>query len=342
MPALHRRPWLALTALLLTGTAAVSLSKRALASTSARWAQALRRAAALREEAVRQGDQPYGAVVADAEGRVLVEARSQVVSARDPNAHAERVALKAAQQSLGREDLGGWVLVGSSQACSACQAAAARAGVSQLVWPGGESRPALIEAAARGDVAAMSRAVEEMGAPLNTRDLRGQSALLACVRQGHDEAARWLIRRGADINVQDDIQDSPFLLAGALGRTAMLGEMLLPPTGSPERPNTRLLNRYGGTALIPACHHGHVEAVKLLLRSSRIDVNHVNRLGWTALLEAVILGNGAAAYQEIVKLLLAHRANPNLPDASGVTPLAHARSRGQSEVASLIAAAGGR
>jgi ankyrin repeat protein len=47
--------------------------------------------------------------------------------------------------------------------------------------------------------------------------------------------------------------------------------------------------------------------VRLLLGTA-IDVNHVNNLGWTALLEAVILGDGGPAHTEIVRLLLAAAA----------------------------------
>jgi ankyrin repeat protein len=103
----------------------------------------------------------------------------------------------------------------------------------------------------------------------------------------------------------------------------------------------RSTNRYGGTALIPACHYGHVETVRYLL-STPIAVDHVNRLGWTALLEAVILGDGGAAHAEIVRLLLAARADPNKPDAQGVRPLQHAMQSGQVEVARLLREAGGR
>jgi len=67
-------------------------------------------------------------------------------------------------------------------------------------------------------------------------------------------------------------------------------------------------NRCGGTALIPAAHHGHVETVRELLKT-RIDVDRVNRLGLTALLEAIILGDGGAAHTEIVRLLVAHGAS---------------------------------
>ncbi|HQT55511.1 MAG TPA: ankyrin repeat domain-containing protein, partial [Phenylobacterium sp.] len=86
---------------------------------------------------------------------------------------------------------------------------------------------------------------------------------------------------------------------------------------------------------------GHVETVRELLTTA-IDVNHVNRLGWTALLEVVILGDGGASYIEITRLLLAHGADVNLPDNQGVTPLGHARQRGQREIASILEAAGAR
>jgi hypothetical protein len=84
-----------------------------------------------------------------------------------------------------------------------------------------------------------------------------------------------------------------------------------------------------------------VETVRELLKTA-IDIDHVNRLGWTALLEAVILGDGGPAHTEIVRLLIAHRANVNLADRDGVTSLAHARQRGQREIVRLLQAAGAR
>ena len=296
---------------------------------------------AMRDAAVRSGDQGYGAVVADAQGHIVAAAPSRVVALGDPDAHAERQALLAAHQVLQREDLAGLVLVGSSRACTLCQRAAARAGVARLVWPEGEAEPVVIDAVERGDALALARGLDD-GAPIDTRDLRRRTPLLVAVQRGHAGAAQLLIRRGADINAQDEIDDSPFLLAGALGRTAMLAEMLGPPTGSPTRPDYRRLNRYGGTALIPACHYGHVDTVRLLLQSSRIDIDHANRLGWTALLEAVILGDGGPAHTEIVRLLLAHGASLLRADAQGVTPLAHAQTRGQRTIVEILRQAGAR
>ena len=72
-----------------------------------------------------------------------------------------------------------------------------------------------------------------------------------------------------------------------------------------------------------------------------MDVDHVNNLGWTGLLEAIILADGDAAHQEIVQLLLENWcADPELADRDGVTPLAHARAKGQADIAALLEAAG--
>ena len=101
------------------------------------------------------------------------------------------------------------------------------------------------------------------------------------------------------------------------------------------------INRYGGTALIPAAHHGHVEAVKLLL-ATKIDRDVVNNLGWTALLEAVILGDGGPAHTEIVRLLVEAGANVNIADRDGVTPLAHAQRRNYSAMVRILGAARAR
>jgi ankyrin repeat protein len=72
-----------------------------------------------------------------------------------------------------------------------------------------------------------------------------------------------------------------------------------------------------------------------------IDVNHVNDPGWTALLEAIVYGDGSAPYQEIVGILLDAGADPRIADAQGITALQHARDRGQAEIAARLTAAGG-
>ncbi len=192
----------------------------------------------------------------------------------------------------------------------------------------------MLEAAASGNVEALKRLVEA-GASLESPNAAGETPLLLAVKNNHLPAAIFLIDAGSSINAQAVNNDSPWLLAGALGRTEMLRHMI------PKGPDFSLRNRFGGNALIPACERAHVETVKLLL-TTKIDVNHVNNLGWTCLLEIVILGDGGARHVEVAKLVLAAGADPNIADKDGVTPLAHARRKRQAEVARLVEAAGGR
>jgi ankyrin repeat protein len=67
-----------------------------------------------------------------------------------------------------------------------------------------------------------------------------------------------------------------------------------------------------------------------------IEINRVNNLGWTALLEAVILGDGSRRYQQIVSSLLDSGADPKIADRQGVTALQHAEQRGQRAVARIL------
>jgi ankyrin repeat protein len=193
--------------------------------------------------------------------------------------------------------------------------------------------PALIDAAAAGRADEVARLVAA-GAPLEAQDSQGRSALLLAVAGNHVATAKALLDAGASPNTQAANRDTPWLLAGALGHAEIIAVML------PRKPDLTIRNRYGGNALIPACERGHVEAVKLLLTSG-IDLDHVNDLGWTCLLEIVILGDGGIRHQQVAKLVLDAGANPSLADKDGVSPLAHARQRGQRAVAALIEQAGG-
>ncbi len=83
-------------------------------------------AEAMRRLALSWGDQPYGAVVVQ-RGRIVGEGPSRVVQRKDPNAHAEREAIRDARERFGAEALRGAVLYSTSRPCPACEAAAAEA-----------------------------------------------------------------------------------------------------------------------------------------------------------------------------------------------------------------------
>ena len=90
-------------------------------------------AAAMRRLAESWGDQAYGAVlVLDQE--LIGEGPSRVVLRRDASAHAEREAIRDAQRRLKRQRLDGSVLYSTSRPCAMCEAAAAAAGVSRMVF----------------------------------------------------------------------------------------------------------------------------------------------------------------------------------------------------------------
>lgn len=187
----------------------------------------------------------------------------------------------------------------------------------------------LLSAAGDGSVVAAEAALAD-GADLEARDDRDRTALLLAVTGDHVDVARLLVARGADVNAVDDQRDTPFLVTGVTGSVEMLDALL------PGRPDTALTNRYGGVSVIPASERGHAEYVEAVLERTDIDVNHVNDLGWTALLEAVILGDGGRRHQEVVRILLANGADPAIADRDGVTALQHARDRGFTELVALL------
>lgn len=94
---------------------------------------AMRRAEALRDEALRSGDQAFGAVVLRGE-LIVGAAPSRVVTAGDPTAHAEMEAIRDAARRLRTRDLSDCVLVSTSRPCRMCEAAAGWAGISRMVY----------------------------------------------------------------------------------------------------------------------------------------------------------------------------------------------------------------
>ncbi len=193
----------------------------------------------------------------------------------------------------------------------------------------------LISAAERGDTAAALRLIAA-GADINAQDARGRTPVMAATHANRVETVGALIAAGADINIRDDLKDNPFLYAGAEGLLDIL--RLTIAAGA----DTRITNRFGGTALIPAAERGHVVIVEELLTRSDVDVNHINNLGWTALLEAVVLSDGGPRHQQIVQLLIDHDADITIADKDGVTPLQHARRRGFAEIGRILAQAEAR
>ena len=100
------------------------------------------------------------------------------------------------------------------------------------------------------------------------------------------DATRTLLRLGADPNALESQQYDIVTIAAVADDVPMLRIAL----DGGCRPNN-ITSPYQGTALIAAAHLGHVEVVRTLIAAGA-PLDHVNNLGWTALIESIVLGDG--------------------------------------------------
>ena len=190
-------------------------------------------------------------------------------------------------------------------------------------------------AAASGSVVEIDRLVQS-GAAINARDGNGRTPMMvAAFRQDH-AAVKALIEAGANVNALDNQSYDVVTIAAVLNdldtlRAALAG-------GGNARAIT---SPYSGTALIAAAHLGHAEVCDMLIKA-RAPLDHVNNLGWTALIEAIVLGDGGARHQATVEVLIKGGANLNLADGNGRSPLALARQKGYAPIAQMLEQAGAK
>jgi uncharacterized protein len=199
-----------------------------------------------------------------------------------------------------------------------------------------ELDPALIRAAERGDSTRVDQLLER-GADVRARDGDGRTALTAAAYGNRVDVARALVRAGADVNAKDDTMQSPYLIATSeVGDDPRLLELILENGAEVDDKDS-----YNGTGLIRAAERGHPRIVRRLLQAG-IDRDHVNRLGWTALHEAIVLGDGGSQHVATVRALVDGGVDVNVPDGSGVRPLRHAEERGYRAIADALREAGAR
>lgn len=171
---------------------------------------------------------------------------------------------------------------------------------------------------------------------LEQRNAKGETPLMYAVYLKRNAIATVLIEAGANVNAQDKVLNSPFLYAGAEGNLEIVQLSLK------HGADFTVFNRYNGSALIPAAEKGHLEVVKLLVNYPGYPINHVNRLGWTALMEAIVLSDGGTLHTDIVDELIKGGVNVNIPDSDGITPLQHAQKRNYQSIVKLLKAAGAK
>lgn len=207
----------------------------------------------------------------------------------------------------------------------------------QVLPTAGEERAytGLFAAAAKGDAQSITRAIAA-GGSVGARDGYKRTALHVAAYRSNIPAMRALAAAGADPNALENDRYDIVTIASVANHLPTLKAAL--DIGCKA---TNITSRYDGTALIAAAHLGHAEVVRELIRAGAPQ-NHVNNLGWTAVIEAIVLGDGGANHQATLKHLIDAGANLNLADRNGISPLALARGRGYTPMVKMLEAAGAR
>jgi len=187
----------------------------------------------------------------------------------------------------------------------------------------------LHKAAAEGDLDEIRTLL--LGTPdPNLRDRAGRTPLHIAAFQSRYDAVRALVTSGGDINALENDRYDVITIAAVKDDVRMV-KLAIELGGNPGA----ITSRYDGTALIAAAHLGHEAVVQALIEAGA-PLDHVNNLGWTALIEAVVLGDGGKRHVATAKALVAAGANKAIADRNGLTPLQHAhRRRYQAMVAVL-------
>jgi ankyrin repeat protein len=191
-------------------------------------------------------------------------------------------------------------------------------------------------AAQRGDVAAIERLAAASPAAREARDAHGRTPLHVATFARQRGALKALLEAGADTGALDGDRYDAVTIAAVADDDETL--RLLLAHGASARLVT---SRYDGTALIAAAHLGHDGVVRQLIAAGA-PLDHVNNLHWTALIEAIVLGDGGVRHQATVRALLDAGASTRLADRGGRTPLQLARARGHEAIAGMLQRAGDR
>ena len=180
-----------------------------------------------------------------------------------------------------------------------------------------------------GDMTQLKALISE-GASLEEADKSGRTALHIAAYESHEEVVVELAKAGANMNALEHQAYDIVTIAAVANDFEMLDTALNQGASAGN-----VTSPYDGTALIAAAHLGHHQVVKRLIDAGA-PLNHVNNLRWTALIEAVVLGDGGPDHIQTVKHLVKAGADKNITDRDGQTPLNLARSYGFEKILAFL------
>ena len=205
-------------------------------------------------------------------------------------------------------------------------------------------RPTATEAAAyqglhaaahRVDLAAIQRLAGKKVA-LAARDSAERTPLHVATIARQHQAVQALLQSGADHAAFEQGRYDAVTIAAVADDEETLRVLV---TGGASAKLTT--SRHDGTALIAAAHLGHDGVVRQLINAGA-PLDHVNKLYWPAVIEAIVLRDGGLRHQATLKALLDAGASTQLADRSGATPLQLARARGYTAMVQMLQAASAR
>ena len=184
-------------------------------------------------------------------------------------------------------------------------------------------------AAHEGDVDEIKRLIAA-GTNLNTRDRSLRTPAHIAAFASHDDVLIALAEGGADMNALENGVYDVLAIASVADDPEMVS-LALELGNAPDL----VTSVYDGTALIAAAHLGHHEVVARLVAGGA-PLDHINNLVWTALIEAVVLGDGRPDHIKTVQILVDAGANKSIGDRDGITALDHAILRGYEEMVEIL------
>jgi ankyrin repeat protein len=225
----------------------------------------------------------------------------------------------------------------------------------------------LHQAAARG-FTSVAELLLARGAEVNARNMSGSTPLASAASGGMKNAVQLLLVNKADINAQNDKGETA-LFAAVSAKRGEVVQLLLAGKANPNLAFNEKSENPGWTPLVAAINQDNAPVARLLLENGANPNVLFYRNGWTALMQAAqkgsvelveaLLAAGAdvnakenadsrstalyhVAYQNptnaaaIVELLLRNKADVNLADVNGVTPLIRAVGRRNLDVVRLL------
>jgi ankyrin repeat protein len=195
---------------------------------------------------------------------------------------------------------------------------------------------ALLWAAKRGDLA-LTTALLPYRPDLEAVDRRGRTALLLAAEGGYAELVTLLLNQGASLGATDAQGHTLLHMAAASGQIELVWQILA------FESRVDYVDSYGDTPLTLAVTNRHYEAARLLIEQGA-EINRRGNEGRTPLLQVVMDCAGKEESdpyaEEFLEELLRGKADVNLADDRGWTPLMRAAHKGDLALVNALLAHG--